>query len=715
MLESLFSPMWYRYSKQIPKIKANVELQKQQYRDQTWYLLINNNSENHFRINGSAYAFVGRCTGEFSVQEIWDSLLESLGDDAPTQDEVIRLLNELDQKDLLRYEVMPNIPQLFKREKDKANKQRNAFINPLAFRFPLFNPSKLLKKLHWLPALIFNPVVLIIWLVLVVAGAMVTLANWHALAIYTKVYVNTPRYLLIAWIIYPFIKAIHELGHALAVKHWGGDVRETGITLFMLTPAPYVDASAANAFRHKYQRVVVGAIGIMIELLIAAIALWVFFNTQPGLVRDTAFVAAFICGVSSFLFNGNPLVRFDAYYVFCDTFDLPNLAGRSRIYWTNLMVKLVHGKTSVKSFLMAKGERKWLIFYAPVSFIYSVFVLFAVVLWLGSVSQLIGLLGLLFVAFSLIIKPLFSVFSSVINAAPTGIPRLKAKCLLYASMAAIFAAIFMAPLPFNTNAQGVVWIQDEAKLRPESAGFIKQIVVKNNQQVKVGDLLVRLENPTLLTEREQLKNQLVKVENDQFSALYGDRSKSAGIEEQIKKLNNEILLSDEKISALNMRSLVNGKVVIAHPDDLVDTYVKKGNVIGYVLSNDALNLRVALNTLDVNLIREKCANIEVITADNPQQVMTAHLVSITPSATRELPSAALGDRAGGDLVTDPSDKDGLKVINPIILLDLNLPNTSFERAGGRVNVRFNHGTLPLAAQFYRTAKQLFLSYFSPNI
>ena len=144
---------------------------------------------------------------------------------------------------------------------------------------------------------------------------MVTLANWHALAIYTKVYVNTPSYLLIAWIIYPFIKVIHELGHALAVKHWGGEVRETGITLFMLTPAPYVDASAANAFRHKYQRVVVGAIGIMIELLIAVVALWIFFNIQPGLVRDTAFVAAFICGVSSFLFNGNPLVRFDAYYV----------------------------------------------------------------------------------------------------------------------------------------------------------------------------------------------------------------------------------------------------------------------------------------------------------------------------------------------------------------------------------------------------------------
>ena len=707
--------MWYRYSKQIPKIKANVELQKQQYRDQIWYLLINTNSENHFRINASAYAFVGRCTGEFSVQEIWDSLLESLGDDAPTQDEVIRLLNELDQKDLLRYEVMPNIPQLFKREKDKANKQRHAFINPLAFRFPLFNPTALLSYFKWLQPLIFNAFTFVVWLGLVIAGLMVTLANWNELAIYSKLYVNTPRYLLIAWIIYPFIKTIHELGHALAVKHWGGEVRETGITLFMLTPAPYVDASASNAFRHKYQRIVVGAIGIMIELLIAVLALWVFFNTQTGLVRDIAFVAAFICGVSSFLFNGNPLVRFDAYYVMCDTFDLPNLAGRSRIYWTNLVVRLVHGKNSVKQFLIAKGERKWLIGYAPISFIYSVFVLFAVVLWLGSISQLIGLLGLLFVAFSLIIKPLFSVFSSVVGAAPSGVPRLKAKLLLYAGMATVLATIFIAPLPFNTNTQGVIWVQDEAKLRPEVAGFIKEIVVKDNQQVKVGDLLVKLENPALLTEHEQLASQLAKVEGDQFNALFSDRSKSAGIEEQIKKLKSELTLSNERIAALNIHSLVNGKVVMPHTDDLMDTYVKKGTVIGYVLSREAVNLRVALNAPDVTLIREKLAGIEVRTAENPNQTYAAKLVAITPSASRDLPSAALGDRAGGNLVTDPSDKDGIKVVKPIILLDLKLPAATFERAGGRVNVRFNHGTQPLAMQFYRTAKQLFLSYFSPNI
>jgi putative peptide zinc metalloprotease protein len=715
MRESLFSPMWYRYSKQIPKIKANVELQKQQYRDQTWYLLVNTQSENHFRINAAAYAFVGRCTGGFNVQEIWDSLLETLGDDAPTQDEVIRLLNELDQKDVLRYEVMPDVPQLFKREKEKANKQRNAFINPLAFRFPLFNPTKLLNRLDWLHKLVFNPFVFVLWLVTVLAGFIYAIANWNALAIYAKMHVNTPHYLLIAWIIYPFIKSIHELGHALAVKHWGGEVRETGITLFMLTPAPYVDASASSGFRFRHQRALVAAIGIMIELLIAVLMMWLFFNVQPGLVRDTAFVAAFIASVSSFLFNGNPLVRFDAYYVLCDIFDLPNLAARSRAYWTNIFVRLVHGKKNVQPLFIARGEQKWLFSYAPLSFTYSALVFFSVVLWLGSKSQLIGLFGLVFVTFGLLVKPLLSVFRSIIAAAPAGVSRLKAKLLMATGVAALLAFIFILPIPFNTNSQGVIWIPDEAKLRTESPGYITEIAVKNNQLVKIGDLLVKLENPSLITEREQLQSQLAKLEGDQFNALFKDRSKSVGIEEQIKKLKSELAHNAEKIAALDMHSLVNGKMVIPHADDIKQTYIKKGTVIGYVLDNQQVNLRVALQAPDLNLIREKLVGIEVRTAENPQQLMRAELVSITPSATRELPSAALGDRAGGSQVTDPTDKAGIKALNPIILVDLKLPSAVFERAGGRVNVRFNHGTQPLAMQFYRKAKQLFLSYFNPNL
>ena len=142
----------------------------------------------------------------------------------------------------------------------------------------------------------------------------------------------TPKYLLMMWLFYPVIKSFHELGHGLAVKAWGGEVRETGVSILMLMPVPFVDASAASAFPEKHRRAAVGAAGMMVELFFAALATFVWLNVEDGFVRDIAFVLMVIGGVSTVLFNGNPLLRFDGYYVLSDLLDVPNLGPRSNAY-----------------------------------------------------------------------------------------------------------------------------------------------------------------------------------------------------------------------------------------------------------------------------------------------------------------------------------------------------------------------------------------------
>ncbi|NIO11783.1 MAG: peptidase M50, partial [Deltaproteobacteria bacterium] len=124
-----------------------------------------------------------------------------------------------------------------------------------------------------------------------------------------------PKNLLILWLTFPFLKAFHEFGHGFAVKVKGGEVHEMGIMLLVFTPIPYVDASAASAFRERRERVIVGAAGMMVELFIAALALFVWINIEPGPIRSLAYNVIFIAGVSSILFNGNPLLRYDAYYI----------------------------------------------------------------------------------------------------------------------------------------------------------------------------------------------------------------------------------------------------------------------------------------------------------------------------------------------------------------------------------------------------------------
>lgn len=714
MRESLFSPLWHRYSQQRPQLRSYVSVQQQQYRDQVWYLLTNTTTGSHYRVNHAAYQFIGRCDGQHSVQVVWDSLLEALQDNAPTQDEIIRLLTELDKRDLLRYEAQPNIRAMFRRKKEKKKAERRSSINPFSMKMSLLDPSRFLARLDWLQPWIFNPWTFLLWVVVFFSALLSVSANWEELRAHFVSHMSTPRYLFLAWISFPFIKALHELGHALAVCNWGGRVTETGITLFLLTPAPYVDASAASAFRRPLQRIVVGAIGLMVELLLAAIALLVWNTSQPGLMQDIAFVTLFVCSVSTLLFNGNPLLRFDAYYILCDVLDLPNLATRSRLFWTNLVKRLVLGSQAVIPMTYASGERKWLALYAPLSIFYTLFIVSYVVIWLGTQSFIIGILGGLFMLGGMVVKPIYSVIQNILASAPIGTARFRAKVAIASSFAVIAVLLTVVPVPFNTIAQGVIWIPDEAILRPESDGFIKEIRVYHGDPVEIGQILVVLEDPELTAERDMKQLQVAGLLSDQFNLMFKDPSRAMSASEKIDSLNAELKRLDERIAGLMVRSKVNGYLVMPHQYDMPGTFVKKGTSLGYVLNQDAADVRAAIPEPDADLLRERLKNIQVRTADHPDEPVYAQLVSDTNTVSHTLPSAALGDRNGGKYPTDPADKDGLTSTEPFVLVDLKLPSIMLERVGGRANVRFDFGTQPIAMQVYRKLRQVFLRYFNAS-
>jgi putative peptide zinc metalloprotease protein len=650
--------------------------------------------------------------GTFTLQQVWQSLLDTMGDDAPTQGEVMQLLNELDHKEFLLYDVVPDLPNLFRRAKKKAVDKRNTFINPFAFRIPLWNPSELLARCSTLPDLLLNRYTFMAWCVLILVGLSIMLVHWGALVAFAKSHMATARFVLIAWLSFPVVKAIHELSHALAIKKWGGDVKEVGITLFMLTPAPYVDASAANAFKSKTKRAFVSLIGIITELALAALALIVFVNAQAGFTQDIAFAIAFICSVSTLLFNGNPLLRFDAYYALTDIFSLPNLAMRSRAYWTQMVSEKLLDPKWVKPMHVATGEAKWLIGYAPLSLLYSLFIFSAIVLWLGEKSVFLGLAALTYVLVAMLIKPLIRLIKKVSSQAPAGVAQLKVKALMASLVLVLLATFFLWPLPYSTTAQGVVWVPDHARLRAQTDGVLRNINVKNRQQVALGQTILVLDNPELMVEEATLTQQLAKLEVDHYQAMLTNPQQSVMIADLIKKTQTEQARVREKIAGLTVRAGANGYLWMPNQQDQLGRYVKKGDLIGYVMDKDSVNVRVALNAQDVSMVQQDVMAVEVKTADHLDETIPAVIQQITPSTTLQLPSMALGERGGGDFITDPMDDSGLTLLQPVVLLDVNLPNTVFERAGGRAYVRFDHTPTPLAMQVYRYLKQVFISQFN---
>ena len=145
------------------------------------------------------------------------------------------------------------------------------------------------------------------------------------------------------------VKSLHELGHAFATKVWGGEVHEVGLMLLVFIPVLYVDASASAAFRQKHRRIVVGAAGILVETTLAALAVIVWVYGSPGIGRAIAFNVILIGGVSTLLFNGNPLLRFDGYYIFSDLIEVPNLATRANAYLFYVIQKHLFKIDSVDS------------------------------------------------------------------------------------------------------------------------------------------------------------------------------------------------------------------------------------------------------------------------------------------------------------------------------------------------------------------------------
>ena len=711
------NPNWWRVANLRPSLLAQVSVRRLEVRGERWYLLSNNAAGVHHRVNDSAYRFIGRCDGRYSVQEIWNALVKLDGDDVVSQAEVIQLLVQLEQRELLQCEHTADTDLLFRvRDNRGARGRRKRYsLNPFAFRLALGDPASWLARLDPLGRALFRPAAFWLWLAAMVVAALVAGANWNSLYTYGQQHLLSPRYLALAWILFPLIKALHELGHALAVRRWGGEVHEFGIGLFLLVPAPYVDASAATAFIGRTERVVVGAAGIMVELALAAVALALWLATQPGVIHDIAFAVMFIGAVSTLFFNGNPLLRYDGYYVMCDAFDLPNLASRSGTYWGHVLRRvLLRMRTQQYAApALAPGEKKWLLAYAPLSTAYRLLLLISLVLFAGSYWLALGLLVACYMVFAVLVRPLMLWGRYTFTLAGQGPQRARVRAAMVIAACVAGLLLFVAPVPLSTVAPAVVWLPEQAQVRPEVDGFIKVLPVRDGEAVAAGQVLAVLENADLFTDRDKIASRVQALQTERFQMLLRDPTAAQNLLQESERTEAELMRADERVTQLEVRAGVAGTLALPRYADLPGTFVRRGAPIGYVLQSTEMRVRAAVDQDHAHLVRHRTRAVEVRLADAMNTRVPARLGTDVPAATRQLPSPALGERGGGPYLIEPADSDGVRSTEPVLLYDVFLSNRMLERVGGRAWVRFDHGSEPLAFQLYRRASQLFLKQFDP--
>lgn len=721
-----FSAHWFRVASLKPRLSDGVQVRRQRLRGEVWHLLSPAGPDaaaRSCRLNRAAYALAARLDGSRSVQAVWEELQQHEGDDAvPTQEEVVRTLLALHAQGLLAYDRTPDFGVIAAQQAPAdAGAARRPRFNPLSWRLPLGDPTRLLDRLMPLAPRLFSRLAWWLWLAAMAAGGFAALLHADQLRAHAAQWLATPRYLLLAAVLVPAMKALHELGHALAVRRHGGGVHEAGITLMLLLPMPYVDASAASGFARTRQRMLVSAAGMLVELALAALGLALFLATDAGWLHDLGFVVFFVGGVSSIVFNANPLQRFDGYYLLGDALQLPNLATRSRAFWLERLRALVLRAPPDVPLQPAHGERPWLWAYAPLSWAWQLALAGFIAGWAGGLSSVLGWVAAAWLLWTLLLPPL-KLLRDLWRAAWS--PQQPGPLLARVAALALLPLLVLAlPLPERALVRGVAWADEAALLRAQTEGFVLAVHARDGQQVQAGDLLLELANPKLAAERDGIAARLDAAEHQQFQAFGEDGARMGNASEEVLRLRAQLDEAERRIAGLQLRAGRGGRLVLPAQADLPGSWLARGSLLGHVLGAGAPVLRVAVDHEDAVRLRGRLRGISVRMAGAAaaQSAWPARLLRDTQAAVHELPSAALAESHGGGIQTDPKDQQALRTVRPIVVMDVAMDamadapprQASAQRLGERAWVRFDLGWSPLAVQLLQGLRQRAARQFNP--
>ncbi len=689
-----------------------MQIHRQVFRDKEWFVLQDHFTGRFHRISPEAYFVIGLMDGKRTMGDIWDAACLHLGDSIPTQDEVINLLSQIHQFDGLQSDLPPDMKDLSQRNmREKRTKLLSYLASPTSLKFHLFDPDTFLTKSLPLIQPLLGWFGLLCWVAIVFYGLLLAGIHWSELTADVTDKVLSLENVFILSLVYPIIKVIHEFGHAYTVKRWGGEVHDMGIMFLVFMPIPYVDATSSYSFRNKYQRILVGAAGIMLELFLAALAIIVWTNVGPGAVRSIAYNVMIIGGVSTVLMNGNPLIRYDAYYILSDFLEIPNLGARSNEYLGYFVKRRLLGIQELSSTARTPGEACWLAAYGIASFVYRIFIMTAITLFIAGKFFVVGTIIAIWTVISFIVFPLTKLVRHI-SSDPL-MRRYRARAILagVAVSGLVLGVAVGVPIPSYTVVEGVVWVPEESQVFAGADGFVIKVLATPNTRVHRGEPLILCEAPKLDKDVNVLRANLQEVEARYQLSRATDRAATGVLRDELEKARAELARARERSGGLIIRSPSDGVFLLPLAEDLPGRYVKKGTPLGYAVDFSKSVVRIAVDPDYVELIRNKTQKVEGRLAGNLETIIPATVVRDVPAASKELPSLALSVSGGGTIAMDPNESKKPQSFIKHFMFDVILPGATFSRVGERAFIRFDHYPETLAMRCYRNIRRVLIKRF----
>ncbi len=717
-LRPTFSESWYRVAPLRARLRASAQISRQYYRGERWYVVRDPAGNQFHRLSDAAYRFVGLLDGRRTVGEAWELVGGHLEDDAPTQPEVIQILSQLYSANLIEADITPDAGVLLRRHKQMLKRQmQGRLMNVLFPRIPLWDPDSFVKRWQPLLNLILSPLGVIVWIA-VVAAAVFALTG-HG---WTKVFAGAnaatdPGNWLFLWVTFVLIKFIHECGHAFACRRFGGEVHEMGIMFLVFVPTPYVEASSAWSFPSRWQRMFVGAAGMIFELFVAAVMAFVWINTNPTSPwNQLAYNAMLIASVTTVLFNANPLLRYDGYYMLSDWLEIPNLQQRSTEYMLGLIKRHLF-RVKAQQPLPPAVQRAWLLGYGILSTIYRIFVGIMIILFVAYRVPMLGVLMAIGGAATWLVVPVVKLFKYLALEPELHRKRPRAIAFTTAMAAAIVLLIGIIPFPVTFRGDGIVEPLRHAGIYSAEPGFVEQVYVRSGQDLHAGDAILTCRNAEIDKEVERLTHEADAAKMRVLATLEQPGLNGAARELE-KSWRDQLARAIQRREQLTLRAPFDGEIIAPELQHLQNRFLPPQTEVAQLVSRDKLLIRTVVKQQDYQEAKKaqlahpdepltESIHPEIRLAGSVREVLKPSDAVLVDAAQSELAHASLTYAGGGDLAPDPSDRSGTKTRVGQFQVRLILDNPGqVHLPGQRATVRFTTVREPLALQWAKSFLRL---------
>lgn len=577
---------------------------------------------------------------------------------------------------------------------------RQKLMGFLFLKVPLWNPDAFLNRTRSTGGVLFRGWFFVLWILLIAAATCVAALRWHDLrAPFDGVLLA--RNLPLLWLTLIVLKAVHEFGHAYACKHYGGHVPEMGLYLIAFTPCAYVDASACWGFVSKKQRVFVCLAGMYVESIFAALAVFVWALTEPSLIHSVAYNVIFLAGIVTILFNINPLMRCDGYYILGDLLEIPNLRGRAHHFLMNLAKRLILGVCPPAE----PGNRRLkfvLLSYGVCAAIYRMALLISIAALLAAKVFLLGLLFALVYLGVSVVGSLRRLMQYLWHSPETQMVRGRAIAVGVLLLVVAPALVLFAPIPSSVYADAVVCAEREAIVRAATPGFLRSVYLKHYDRVEQGASVAELENVDVHQSLAQHVSDLraSQLLRDAYRVLDPVR----GVEEELRlpALEQAAGFARENVDRLTPRAPFAGRVMGTVDGTQAGRFLKIGDPLALIVTGPFM-VRAILP--EAQLARMSAREGDAVlfrTPTAPGRELGGVVVRIAPAGSRTVAHASITQLGGGDTIVDPrtmqSDKAHFEV-----LIQLEPDAEQFVRYGAGGTVRISAHTETLGKGMIRRA------------